>query len=242
MYPNNPGSNMAYLNSISPSQPVTPAAAPTPAKPKSASRVKRIVIFSILGLLFIGLGVAIAFAAQNGWSASEEEKKVEDDGSISAEEYKQQETLNQTLADKVKTNPHKDYEPKNKYSFNYGATPDEIITDYNLKIKDLDLSDATVIPAMNSNILNYYLDQDNVIVVITDEKEMSFQEKKSKTLIVYASRPEECDYLTFIPEDFTEDGLKNSDWYFHEQMIIYLSRSELFNQLTENAKFYVIRK
>lgn len=239
MYPNNPGSNMAYLNSISPSQPITPSATPQKTS-KPVSRKKRVIIFSILGVLFIGLGIAIAVAANN--KQPEPEEKKPDDGGITIEEHRQAETLNSVLAEKVKDNPHKDYEPKNKYSFNYGATPDEIITDYSLNIKNLNLSDATIVPAMNSNILNYYLDQDNVIVVITDEVKMTFREKKSNTLIVYASKPEDCDYLTFIPEDFTEDGLKNSDWYFHEQMIIYLSRSELFNQLSEKAKFYVIRK
>ena len=235
--PMNPGSNMAYLNSISPSQTApTPAQMPTANKP--ASRKKRVIIFSILAVLFIGLGVAIAIAA----NTKVEPEGKPDDNLITPEEQRKAETLNPTLAERVKTNPHRDYESKNQYSFNYASVPDEIIYDYNLSIRNLDLTYATTIPAMNSNILNYYLDQDNTIVVIKDEKELTLHEKKSKTLIVYASVPQDCEYLTFIPEDFDENGKQIDEWPFPEQLIIHLTRSELFDQLSESAKFYVLRK
>ena len=231
-------SGMDYLNSISaPSQPAGSHSNTAPGGNK-----KGLLMFMIASVaLIIALVVAIAVVIGNR-TGHDTPENPDDDDVVTVEDHEQVETLNETLASLIETNPYHDYSSQNKQSYSYYTTPSEIIDEFGLNVDDLDYSAADSILAMNSNILNYYLDQ-GAIVIIVDSSEITVQEdKKTDTLIVYGSAPSEFDFVSFVPSDFNADGTRKDSWLFPEQTAVYLSRSELFNQLSESAKFYVINK
>ena len=237
-------SSMAYLNSISAQQ--QPTSAPTPAAAPTESThtfsIKRIVIFSVVSIIIVSTIAAVAIVAskdRNNLGGDQEKKNT----GITAAEHHQEEKLNETLAELIKDDAHRDYESPNEYSPGYGAMPAEIIADYHIDITNPDFSNAASVPAMNSNILNYYLDQEGTIVVISDHYGISSMlGGKSNILIIYASEPAECDFIGFIPSDFNADGTNKDKDLFPEQTALHFSRSELFNQLSGSAEFYILRK
>ena len=238
-------SNMAYLNSISAQQqqaatPVTPAAAPAPTH---TFNIKRIVIFSVCSIIFVSVLATIAIVSSKDRANLGDPSKEENPNAISKEKHYQVETLNETLAELVKEDAHHDYESPNDFSPNYGAAPAEIIDEYNINIEKPDYSSAASVPAMNSNILNYYLDQKDTIVIIVDHFGINTMlDGKSNILIIYASVPSECDFIGFVPSDFNADGTNKDKELFPEQTALRFTRSELFNQLSSSAEFYIIRK
>ncbi|MBR3131097.1 hypothetical protein IKG31_00800 [Candidatus Saccharibacteria bacterium] len=231
-------SNMDYLNSIS----TSPRPTSSRSNSTSSSSKKGLLAFmtTSVALIIVLITAIVVVISDRGDHEAPEEPGSAD--IVTAEDHKQVEVLNKTLAELIEDDPHRDYISQNEQSYYYGSAPSEIIDEFSINIDDLNYSSADGVPAMNSNILNYYLDQE-AIVIIVDPVEITVQEdKKTDTLIVYASLPSEYDFVGFIPSDFNADGSRKDDWLFPEQMAIYLSRSELFNQLSESTKFYVIYK
>jgi hypothetical protein len=118
----------------------------------------------------------------------------------------------------------------------------DIIEDYKINIENPDFSSTTAVSNMNANMLNFYLDQDDTIVAIVEPSGISALDRKSNIVFIYASIPSEHDYVGFFPSDFNSDGSSKDDWLLPEQTAIYFSQSELFDQLTSSAKFYLISK
>ncbi|MBR5389245.1 hypothetical protein IK146_01655 [Candidatus Saccharibacteria bacterium] len=161
---------------------------------------------------------------------------------ITAEQQEQVESLNETLASIVDKDPNHNYTTPNEVSPNYGAVPEEIILLYNINVENPDFSSATSVAAMNSNILNFYLDQEDTIVAILEPSGISSLDKKSTTLFIYASAAYNYSFVGFDPSDFNPDGSNKDDYLFPEEAAIHFSRSELFNQLTSSTKFYIVKK
>ena len=163
-------------------------------------------------------------------------------GVITADQQKQVETLNETLASLIEKDPNHDYITPNSVSYNYGAVPEEIILLYDIDIENPDFSSATSVSAMNSNILNYYLDQKDTIVAIIEPSGISSLGKRTTILFIYASAAYNYSFVGFDPSDFNPDGSNKDSYLFPEETAIHFSRSELFNQLTPSAKFYIIKR
>ena len=141
-----------------------------------------------------------------------------------------------------KSNSILDYDSPNEFSPNYGAIPVEIIDDYKLNIENPDFSSATIISTMNANALNFFLDQPDAIVAIVEPSGISALDRESNIVFIYASVPPEHDYVGFFLSDFNVDGSSKDEWLLPEQTAIYFSQSELFDQLTSSAKYYLISK
>ena len=137
---------------------------------------------------------------------------------------------------------NRNYVSPNEFSPNYGAIPVEIIDDYKINIESLDFSSAIAVSAMSASTLNFHLDQPDTIVAIVEPSGISALDRKSDTVFIYASIPPENSYVGFFPTDFNPDGTNKDSWLLPEQTAIYFSKTELFDQLTSSAKFYIINK
>jgi len=241
MYPNNSNgsqSNMDYLRSISATpQPETPANNPAPYKAPS-SNTKKIIIFTVCMIAFVTL-LGLAAVLANGDRKSVPVNKV-----VTPEEHRKEDELNGTLDKLAQKDPNYDYDSPSFRTYYFGYFPDEIIYEFKINVRNTDFSSAKSVPAMNSHIANYYLDQKDTIIVIVDPKGITGREKKTEILYVYASSPKDYDFLGFMPADFGDDGkyILKDETSLPEEGVVYFTRSELFNQLSADAKFYVIKK
>ena len=242
MYPNNtpwpgqqnqPSNNMDYLRSISGSeQQYLPE---EPSQNPSGINTKKIVIFAIVMVLFVTAIAVVTIIT--GSSVTYEERKV-----VTAEEHEEQEELNSDLAKLVENDPNRNYESPNDYSPNYGAVPTEVIAEWKLNIGNIEKSATRKVAAMNSNILNYHLDDEDSVVAIVEPSGIKGRGKESKAVVIFASVPSSYDFVGFMVSDFNEDGTCKDKKLLPEETTVYFTRSELFNQLTKDAKFYLIRR
>lgn len=137
---------------------------------------------------------------------------------------------------------NKGYVSPNEFSPNYGLIPIDIIGDYKINVENPDFSSFDTVSTMSANMLNFYLDQDDTIVAIVEPSGISALDRESNAVFIYASIPPDSSYVGFFPSDFNSDGSSKDDWLLPEQTAIYFSQSELFDQLTSSAKFYLISK
>ena len=236
-YPVNSG--IEYLNSISTPPQTTQMPNDAPVAEKKWKNIYTILIATFILLITL---ILILANINSGSSDNTPTKTDNDSDIITAEEHTKEETLNEELANLVENDPHREYVSPNDLSFNCGMVPEEVILEFNIDIENPDFSSAISVPAMNSNILNYYLDQKSTIVAIVEPSGIVSLNKKTTTLYIYASVPSNYDFIGFNPSDFNSDGTSKEESFLPEEKSIYFSRSELFNQLTPSSKFYVIKK
>jgi len=232
-----------------PSQPVQPAQSvveplyppqPAPATNNFFSK-KTLLIFGIIGVLAIAATVIIitlsnvpkveAPQAQTTPTTqtedvppSEEVLDPEEEGDATEEA----ETLNALLAEAVKNNPHAAYETKLSDTKYRSITPNELLFTLNLTRAELSKPSSssrfTKVTAMNSNALNYYLDQGAIVVIVA--KGESLFSKNGSSLVVYAADYAFPVYAVFRPSSGSSEAG-------------YVSRSAIFNDIIGLADFYV---
>ena len=169
-----------------------------------------ILIVSIAVIVMIIVSVVILLLSPKG------NKTQEEIDNLSYDITELEETLTEKLSTAAQNNPHKDYQTKLMATTFADLTANSFCLASNFSCPDILSKKTTKIPAVNSNALNYYLDQDLVVVIVSE----------SSTLVVYGALYDIPAYLTFTTDqtDFDEYG--------------YISRSDLFSRLTGSESFY----
>ena len=177
-----------------------------------------VFVFSIL--VIIGTVVVMVFLSTRQPDNEVEPAPLEE----SHFEERREEVLNETLAALIRNNMQASYVSETDQTAYFDATPAEIVNLFQLNTDNLDLSSAFSVPAMNSNIVNYYLDQSGTIVIIYD---------KADYTVVFAGRPYDEAYQVFSTSAYSVN---------HDIFAEYTSKYSLLEPLSADAKFYVLQK
>ncbi|MBR1795715.1 hypothetical protein IJ765_00440 [Candidatus Saccharibacteria bacterium] len=188
-----------------------------------------VFMFSIL--VIIGTAVAMVFLAEQ----QPDNENIAEDGAVDLAGYSdavnQTEELNAHLTALLKGEPHSDYVSNTELSKYSNMSPEEIARDFGLKIDDGKIEiigdNYTTLWAMNSNILNYYLDNGQIAVIYAKGGYPFTTE--GKTIIVYGGRPVDALYYTY---PYTENS------YGYKYDIV--TKLELFESMTRAEEFKVL--
>lgn len=132
------------------------------------------------------------------------------------------ETLTSQMAAAVANNEYKDYETTISTTAYLQYSTGQICLMIGAPCRSLgspaDRSNLKKVPALNSNALDYYLDQDNIVIMQTGETPLTM-------LIIYARN--NSLYSVFNPAD--------------PEYLLYSTRMDIFNSLVEVPTFYTFK-
>ena len=188
-----------------------------------------VFMFSIL--VIIGTAVAMVFLADQ----QPDNENAAEDGAIDLAGYSdatnQSEELNAHLAALLKGEPHLDYISNTELLQYSSMSPEEITHNFGLKIDDEKIeiigNNYTTLWAMNSNILNYYLDNGQIAVIYA-KGDYPFS-AEGRTIVVYGGRPADALYYIY---PYTENS------YGYKYDIV--TKLELFESMTGAEEFKVL--
>lgn len=230
------------LQPVHPTQSVVEPLYPPQSAPTTNSFLskKALIIIGIVGIFAIAaVIIMIAFSnaskvetpqAQTTTTTTEDIPPSEDplDPEEEGDASEEAETLNALLAEAVKNNPHAAYITKLSDTKYRSMIPDELLSALSLTRAELSKPSSssrfTKVSAMNSNVLNYYLDQGAVVVIVA--KGEGLFSKNGSALVVYAADYAMPIYSVFRP------SAENTD-------ADYVSRTAIFNDIVGLADFYV---
>jgi len=184
-----------------------------------------VFMFSIL--VIIGTVVAMVFLA----GEQPDNKEAENfDDLYAVEDASMSEKLNENLAEEVRKSPYVNYSSSNLIIGDTESSPQQICDRLGVTcsafVNPENIPSIEKISPINSNGLNYYLEQGKIIVIkAIGEAPYSAE---GKVIVVYAGYVQDAVYAAFDPsaQDFSINWL--------------VSRTELFSSITGAVQFYAI--
>ncbi|MBR3320150.1 hypothetical protein IKG20_02495 [Candidatus Saccharibacteria bacterium] len=179
--------------------------------PRTKLPLRFIIPLIIFGILIISVVVIFILSPKD--QPSEEETEF-DTNVYDVTDL--DETMSDSFANATKSNPYNEYETTISETKFSDLTAQEFCTSQNLSCSNILSQSLTKIPAINSNALNYYLDNNFAVVIVSSDS----------TTIIYGAIYTTPVYLTFstTQTDYDDYGYK--------------SKVEIFNQLTGSEAFY----
>ena len=181
-------------------------------------------ILAFGGLVIFGMTGLLAYLAVQEQAQNANNPQIIDAGA--------QEVLNAELAEEVRKSPYLNYAPLETVLGYPSASPEQVCQDFGLACADFanpeNIPAAKKVDPINSNGLNYYLEQGK-IVVISATGGTPFS-ATGKAIVVYAGYPENANYRVFDPSEQVLNA-----YYI-------LSRAELYNHITGVPNFYILEK
>ena len=203
------------------------------ANPKKSH--KKLILIIIGAVIFLGLVIAaivLAGSVGSGGGGDEEAYVPEED----TDETWKDDQLNPRLAELIKSAKHADYQTNNQQVdlsntgvyrslwniAEAGMLKGDIIKDRFDKIWSLKV--------MNSNIINYYLDH-NYLVVISGTGDFPFYDR-GNTIVIYGAFYEDRYYYAFAYDSV------GGEYGVYDTI---LPSKDLFDALKDNEMFYIIK-
>lgn len=126
------------------------------------------------------------------------DKTQEEIDKLSYDVTELEESLTESLSSAIKNNPYKDYQTKLSSTTFVDLTANQFCLTSNFSCPDIMSKKTTKISAINSNALNYYLDQNLAVIIVSD----------TSTTVVYGALYNIPTYLTFTTDqtNFDEYG------------------------------------
>lgn len=211
-----------FMNQLnSPSKPSAPAQKPA-LENKKLFILAGVAVFVIIILIVLNL----VLGNRQGGNESTEETNETQFYDIT----ESSETLNSSLEQSVAKNPHMDYQTTLSYTPYLQDTPSQLCQRFSISCSSLaypeSVDQAVRALAMNSNALNYHLDNGQIVIISAKGQEVFSPE--GTVLVVYAANYDFPIYQVFNPQT---GNLSEPT---------YLSRSELFSDIDDVADFYTI--
>jgi hypothetical protein len=210
---------------------------PYPGYEQPRSSKKKIIIFAIAIVIFIGLGVTLVILSNQ--PAQEPAKTAEEKEYIPEEDTDdtwKSDKLNPHLAALIDDADNADY--KTTFKESNLANADNCLALRNIAATGMLNGDyilekfdkAWEIEVVNANIINFYLDHD-FLVAISGTGDFPFGEE-GNTIVIYGAFYETRDYYAFA-----YDSVGGSTDVYDTVLPSY----DLFQALQDNEKFYIIK-
>ena len=166
-----------------------------------------------VGLLFVSVITVLLLSPKD--PRTEEEKLADE---LSFDVTEETETIPDSISSTINNNPHKDYQTDLTETKYFGLTAQEFCSSLHTSCTNIMSQKLTKITVINSNILNYYLDQGLAIIISSP----------AKTTVIYGALYSIPSYIVFTIDQTDFDSYT------------YASRVDLFNNLTGSETFYTI--
>ena len=170
----------------------------------------------VLGILIVSAVIVLLITSPKQEQLSDEDREfLENSRDITEFD----ETLSDQLMAATQKDAYKDYQTELNYTKFATLTAEEFCNTINISCSNILSKNLTKITTLSPNILNYYLDNDYIVIISSG----------SSSTIIFGAVHSTPVYLTFSPSD------KDFDEYN------YVSKVDLFNPLTGSETFSVFK-
>lgn len=195
--------------------------------PQEEKRVHKTPFVLAFGaILILGVTAALIYFALENRNTKTAANNDDDEIAEITDVANVTEQLSAHLAALVKGEEHEDYISTSFATRYLDVTPEKISADFGLSLDfplDLPASRTTEVIAMNSNILNYYLDQGNLVAIYAKGTD-PFTEDGSQ-ILVQAARPVDALFQIYSPDE-------------SEAQIV--TKLDIFGTMINNERFFII--